>query len=148
MWGKPKDEAPLMEWSDVERRLREAIVYWVVTQAGSRPVWGVWHEDQLWLSVGSTVIWSGLKASRDVEAHLEDGHDAVIVEGTTTLVKDTDVLGAFCDVYNAKYNWDFTSESAGVIPVLAPKVVLAWRTGAYTDAKTDEFPLAGARFLF
>ena len=148
MWGKPKEDAPLIEWSDVEQRLRDAIVYWVVTQAGARPLWGVWHDDQLMLSVGSTVIWKGLKASRNAEAHLENGHDVVIVEGTTSLIKDAEALAPFCDVYNAKYNWDFTPESAGVIPALAPKVVLAWRTGAYTDAKTDEFPLTGARFVF
>ncbi len=148
MWGKPKDEAPLMQWADVEKRLRDAIVYWVVTQAGARPVWGIWHDDQLLLSVGSTVIWNGLKASIHAEAHLEDGHDVVIVEGTTSLIKVADALAPFCDVYNTKYNWDFTPETAGVIPVLTPSVVLAWRTGAYTDAKTDEFPLAASRFVF
>jgi hypothetical protein len=100
------------------------------------------------LSIGSTVLWRGLRASPTASVHLEDGHDVVIVEGTTTTVTDPAELTPFCDIYNPKYGWDFTPTTTGGIAALAPAVVLAWRTGAYTDAKTDPFPLAGSRFVF
>lgn len=147
MWGDEKD-APPIAWTEVETRLRDAIVYWLVTVAGARPVWGIWHDDRLVLSIGSRVLWRGLRAAPAASVHLEDGHDVVIVEGTTSNVTDTAALAPFCDIYNPKYNWDFTPTTTGGIVALRPDVVLAWRTGAYTDAKKDSFPLAASRFLF
>ncbi len=147
MWRDEKD-CPPIDWGHVESRLRDSIAYWVVTDAGSRPVWGIWHDDRLWLSIGSTVLWRGLRASPTASVHLEDAHDVVIVEGTATTLTDPGQLASFCDVYNPKYNWDFTPTTTGGIAELRPTVVLAWRTGAHTDARTDPFPLAGSRFVF
>jgi hypothetical protein len=147
MWGSEKD-CPPIDWSHVEARLRDSIVYWLVTDAGSRPVWGVWDDDCLWLSIGSSVLWRGLGASPKASAHLEDGHDVVIVEGVTSTIRDAAALARFCEVYNPKYRWDFTTETSGPIVRLAPRVVLAWRTGAFDQAKADPFPLAGSRFVF
>lgn len=148
MWGAEKDAEPV-GWDDVERRLRDAITYWVVTAAGARPVWGVWHEERLLLSIGSSVLWRGIGESPATSAHLEDAHDVVIVEGTASQITDDAVLAPFCDVYNPKYRWDFTvGQIPGGIVELRPSVVLAWRAGSYTDAKTDTFPLAASRFEF
>ncbi len=148
MWGEPKDVPPI-EWDDVERRLREAIAYWVVTVAGARPVWGVWQDERLLLSVGSSVVSRGIDESPSASAHLEDAHDVVLVEGAMAWVTDESVLSSFCDVYNPKYRWDFTvGEIPGGIAELRPDVVLAWRAGSYLDAKTDAYPLAASRFVF
>lgn len=147
MWGDEKDGPPV-DWSDVEARLRDAIVYWLVTDAGSRPVWGIWHDDRLLLSVGSRVLWKGLRASSKASAHLEDAHDVVIVEGSTATITDEAELARFCAVYNPKYRWDFTPTTTGGIVELRPDVVLAWRAGSYADAKTDTYPLAASRFVF
>jgi hypothetical protein len=149
MWREEKD-APAIPWADVERRLHAAITYWlVVAGAVSRPVWGAWHEDELWLSVGSTSLWTGLGSSPAASVHLDDGHDVVIVEGTHRSVDDPGVLAPFVDAYNAKYRWDFTPEDTmGPIVVLAPRVVLAWKAGSYLDAKRDTYPLAASRFAF
>jgi hypothetical protein len=150
MWGDAKVDTPLLAWSDVERRLREAITYWLVVDgAASRPVWGIWHDDELWLSVGSTMLWKGLRSSPKASAHLDDGHDVAIVEGTARFVEDPDLLAPFVDVYNPKYNWDFTpTNTLGPIVVLAPRVVLAWKAGSYENAKNESYPLAAARFVF
>jgi hypothetical protein len=149
MWGGEKD-APPIPWDDVERRLREAITYWLVVDgAVSRPVWGAWLDDELWLSVGSTSLWKGLGSSPVASAHLDDGHDVVLVEGTHRAVDEPAVLAPFVDVYNAKYRWDFTPEGTmGPIVVLSPRVVLAWKAGSYETAKSDQYPLAASRFAF
>jgi hypothetical protein len=149
MWGDEKD-APPIPWDDVERRLRDAITYWLVVDgAVSRPVWGIWHEDELWLSVGSTSLWNGLRSSPTVSIHLDDGHDVVIVEGTHREVEDPAVKAPFVGPYNEKYRWDFTPEDTlGPVVVLAPRVVLAWKAGSHLDAKNDTFPLAASRFAF
>lgn len=147
MWGEAK-ECPPVEWDDVERRLQEAIVYWLVTGSVTRPVWGAWQDDRLILSIGSTSLWRGLRASPQASAHLEDGHDVVIVEGKASTLEDEARLAPFCEVYNPKYRWDFTPATTGPVVELRPDVVLAWKAGSYTDAKTDPFPLAGSRFTF
>jgi hypothetical protein len=147
MFGDVK-AAPPIPWADVEARLRAAITYWLVVEgARSRPVWGTWYEDALWLSVGSTTLWHGLQASPAASVHLDDGHDVVIVEGTQRIEQDHDALERFCGPYNEKYRWDFTPETAGGIVVLTPARILAWRAGSHLTAKTDEYPLAAARFV-
>src|SRR5438270_6325560 len=101
MWGGEKD-CPAIDWSEVDSRLRDSLVYWLVVDAGSRPVWGVWHDDRLLLSIGSTVLWRGLRTSPRASAHLEDAHDVVIVEGSATTTTDETELACFCDAYNPK----------------------------------------------
>jgi hypothetical protein len=148
MFGAEKADAPSIPWAEVEGRLRDAITYWLVVDGSrARPVWGSWHEDALWLSVGSTTLWHGLQSSPDASVHLGDGHDVVIVEGTQRTETDRDALDRFCGPYNEKYRWDFTPENAGGIVVLAPRVVLAWKAGSYETAKDDTYPLAAARFV-
>jgi hypothetical protein len=150
MWGQRKADAAPVEWAEVEGRLRGAITYWLVAGgAVARPVWGIWHEDELWLSVGSSMLWRGLQASPEASVHLDDGHDVVIVEGTHRAVDDPAVLVGFVEPYNAKYRWDFTPENTlGPIVVLTPRVVLAWKAGSYETAKQDDYPLAASRFVF
>jgi hypothetical protein len=148
MFGDVKADAPPIPWADVEARLRDAITYWLVVDgARARPVWGTWHDDALWLSVGSTTLWRGLQGSPLASVHLDDGHDVVIVEGTQRTETDRDALDRFCGPYNEKYRWDFTPENAGGIVVLTPRVVLAWKAGSYETAKVDSYPLAAARFV-
>jgi len=150
MWGGVKD-SPVIDWGDVEARLRESIVYWLVVGATARPVWGIWHDERLLLSVGSTMLWRGLGTPADgapTSAHLEDGHDVVIVEGVAASMTDPDERTRFCEVYNPKYNWDFTPETAGGVVTLHPSVVLAWQSAPYDESKTSPFPLAASRFTF
>ena len=147
MWGDEKDCAPI-EWPEVEPRLRDSIVYWLATDAGARPVWGIWHDDRLLLSIGSHVLWRGLRTTPKASVHLEDGHDVVIVEGAATRMTDDAELARFCEVYNPKYDWDFTPATAGGVAELRPTVVLAWRAGPYDESRTNPFPLAGSRFVF
>jgi hypothetical protein len=147
MWRGEKDSPPI-PWSEVEQRLRDAIVYWAVTAAGARPVWGAWLDDRLLLSIGSTVVTRGIDESPAVSVHLEDGHDVVIVEGTASWVTDADVLARYFEVYNPKYDWDFTPEkTVGGFAELRPTVVLAWKAAHYTE-KDASFPLAASRFTF
>jgi len=149
MYRREQTDKPAIPWGDVERRLQEAIVYWLCAGSAARPIWGVWHDEALWLSIGSPTVGRGLRSSPSASAHLEDGHDVVIVEGTHRTESDESALARFCDVYNAKYAWDMTPSSIpGPIVVLTPDRVLAYRAGSWRDAKTDPFPLAASKFTF
>jgi hypothetical protein len=149
MFGTDQTDKPAIAWEEVEARLRDAIIYWIVCGSAARPVWAVWHDDALWFSTGSSQLWRGMAGSAGMSAHLEDGHDVVVIEGTHRREEDEGALQPFCDAYNAKYAWDMTPTSIpGPIVVLTPVRVLAWKAGAWQDARTDPFPLASARFEF
>jgi hypothetical protein len=112
-------------------------------------VWGVWLDDSLQLSVGSPTVWRALQSSSDASAHLEDGHDVVVVEGSWRQSEANDELTRFCDVYNEKYRWDMRPDALpGPVLVLEPRHVLAFRAGRWQDAKRDPFPLAASKFTF
>ena len=58
------DEHPALAWSWVEQQLRDAGTYWVVSNGpahpSARPVWGIWHDAALHLSIGSPTVGAGL----------------------------------------------------------------------------------------
>jgi hypothetical protein len=149
MFGTPQDDKPSIPWDEVDARLRASIVYWITAGAAARPVWAVWLGDALWFSTGSSRLWQAFGASPTASAHLEDGHDVVVVEGTQRLADDGDDLQSFCDAYNEKYDWDFEpGKLPGPAVVLTARSVIAWKTGSWQSARTDPFPLASSRFSF
>ena len=99
LWGEPTTDVPPLPWSWVLERLQSADDYWLVTAGGAgptaRPVWGLWLEHRLMLSVGSTVIRRNLEASNRVSVHLGDAHEVVIVEGHGLV--ETDARGTRAD---------------------------------------------------
>lgn len=125
-----QSECPLVEWSWVDSELQRAGVYWIVPKSLAephpRPVWGVWHDGQLLLSIGSPVIARQLDADPVATVHLQSGTDVVIVECRRIgSCADPDVLS----VYDAKYEWNYTVDEYGPLTVLQPTMILAWRSG-------------------
>ena len=72
-----------------------------------RPVWGLWLEERLVLSVGSSTHWRNLEVSDRVAVHLGDAHDVVIVEGTAQRETDATELARIVAPYNQKYDWNW-----------------------------------------
>lgn len=154
MWRQVKDQAPVLDWSIVERRLTDAEDYWLVTssaangQPAPRPVWGLWWVDHLLLTVGSSTHWRNMVANERVAVHLPDAHEVVVVEGRAATVTDPAVLTEMVEVYNPKYGWDFPPGEPGTVLRVDPDVVLAWETAPNAEAKQSTFPLAAARWVF
>jgi hypothetical protein len=140
-FGSEADCAPL-DWSWVDEQLTRAGTYWVVPRGPAaphpRPVWGVWQHQRLLLSVGSQVVGRQLRDDPTVTVHLESGTDVVIVEGR---VDGQSVDGAAIEQYDAKYQWSYTIDEYGPLTVVAPSIVLAWRSGGW--AGRDGFQSAG-----
>ncbi len=131
MYGAPSDGSPL-EWEWVDGQLRTAGTYWVVTNGDRRPhprpVWGVWQDELLHLSIGSPVISRLLRRDTDVVVHLDSGVDVVVVEGSVAGPSDDAlVLG----VYDEKYDWSYTVDEYGPLTRIAPRVVMAWRSAGW-----------------
>ncbi len=127
MFGQPTDAAPL-DWSWVEEQLVRSDTYWVTTRGNGRPhprpVWGVWVDDRLHLSIGSPEINRDLERDPELTVHLPNGIDVVIVEGTASGSTDDPV---FVDAYDAKYDWAYDAEAYGPFVTVQPTIVMAWR---------------------
>lgn len=140
-YGSPSDCAAL-PWSWVDHELSVAGTYWVVPRTTSaphpRPVWGVWLDHQLLLSIGSAVVARQLVDDPTTTVHLDSGTDVVIVEG---LVEGESVAPDAVAAYDQKYDWSYTVDEYGPLTVVAPTVVLAWRSAGW--AGRDGFQTAG-----
>jgi hypothetical protein len=153
LWGEAKTDAPVLAWSWVVEQLQTADDYWLLTAGPAgptpRPVWGLWIENHLMLSVGSTVHWRNLAASDRVAVHLGDTHEVVIVEGHARQETNETELARVVAPYNQKYDWDWEpGKPFGSIVAVDPAVVLAWRAAPTEEAKTAPFPLAAGKWTF
>jgi hypothetical protein len=141
MYGSPAglDE---IAWSWVDDQLTGADFYWVVAAeperpVAARPVWGVWWEQRLLLSVGSPRVRAALDGDGPVTVHLGSGLDVVIVEGVPA---GTSGDAAAVRAYDDKYEWDYDLERYGPFTVVAPAKVMAWQSsgpagrGGFTGA--------------
>ena len=141
MFGAATNHDP-PDWGWVERQLIDAPTYWVVAHGGSyphpRPVWGVWADDRLHLSVGSAVVRCLLEADPAVTVHLDSGLDVVLVEGSVTGPTED---AALIDSYDRKYDWRYDVGQYGPFTSVRPARVLAWQ--AVGPAGRDGFRRSG-----
>lgn len=131
-----------LEWAWVEDQLVAADGYWVVAPGADhphpRPVWGIWHDNKLHLSIGSPEILAYVQAGGPLTLHLSSVNEVVIVEGIAVGAEGgRDLLNA----YNAKYDWDYSVEEYGPLTVVEPVKVMAWRSSGW--AGREGFQAAG-----
>jgi hypothetical protein len=136
LYGAPSDK-PGLEWGWVQGQLESAGTYWVVTRTQGhphpRPVWGVWTDGRVYLSIGTPTALRALADDPVVTVHLDSGTDVVIVEGLATAsVSDGGPILA----YNQKYDWDYEPEKYGPLQCVNPVVVLAWRTAGWAGRES------------
>jgi hypothetical protein len=131
-------------WAWVVEQLESAGTYWVVPVSDGhphpRPVWGVWVDHALRLSIGSRVIARRLAADPTVTVHLDSGTDVVVVEGTATVPAD-EARAPVVAAYDAKYDWSYDVSEYGPLTTVIPTTVMAWRSGGW--AGRDGFQQAG-----
>lgn len=129
MYGQPVDHE-VLGWSWVEERLRAAPTYWVDAAGPEvphpRPVWGVWSEDELLLSVGSPTLRSALASDGRLVVHLDSGTEVVMVRGVATADGDETVVARFLAAYDSKYDWTYDVATYGPPTRVRPSVVTAW----------------------
>jgi hypothetical protein len=142
-FGRSADCGPL-DWAWVRSQLDAAGTYWVVGRSTGpphpRPVWGVWHDDALHLSVGGPVLQAQLVADPRVTVHLESGTDVVIVEGIAAPSDPARSVAAI-ERYDDKYDWSYVVDDYGPLTEVRPVTVLAWRSAGW--AGRDGFQQAG-----
>ena len=132
LYGRTSDRPPL-EWSWVEAQLVDAGTYWIVAAAAShphpRPVWGIWADDALVLSIGSPVLAAGVDANPECAVHLDSGTDVVVLEGVAHRITEPDA--ALIAAYDEKYDWQYSYDEYGPFTRVVPTVVMAWRSAGW-----------------
>jgi general stress protein 26 len=132
-YGNPKQR---LAWSDVEKKLRSASVYWIAsTRPDGRPHViprdGTWFEGGLYYG-GSpeTVHFRNISANPEIVVHIGDGQEAIIVEGAVEIEKpDAEKAQRLSDASFAKYPQYGRMDPKmymGGVSVLRPRRVLAW----------------------
>lgn len=135
-----------LPWSWAVQTLNDERNYWLVSIRDdgfpqARPLWGVWLDDLLFLSVGH----AGLQRAQqredgrfDISVHVDSARDVVIVEGTIERIagrygseqrkvikpfRNADLKKRAGELYEKKYDY-----SADYINFLVrPQVVYGWR---------------------
>ena len=136
LYGQPSSKSAL-EWNWVETQLTEAGTYWVTARTPGhphpRPVWGVWKEGCLHLSIGTPAAARAIATDPVVTVHLESGTEPVIVEGYVAgTTSEPGILAA----YNLKYDWEYDAAEYGPLTSVAPGKVLAWRTAGWAGRES------------
>ncbi len=130
-------EHELLAWSWVESELLRSGTYWVVARSSGhphpRPVWGIWNEDRLYLSIGTPALRQAIADDPVITAHLESGTEVVIVEGKVTGSSiDADVVAA----YDKKYEWSYDVAEYGPLNVVTPSKILAWQAAGWAGRES------------
>lgn len=141
-YGVPESDDGLLAWSDVEARLVAAPQYWMATTRPDGrphvvPRWGVWVDGRLWYDGAPTTVHvRNLARAPACTLHLEDGWQAVIVDGASHpatppgLDLGARLAAAFADKYADRgYEpepdaWE--GPAAGGLVVFTPARALAW----------------------
>lgn len=144
----PENEGTgLKPWSYAVERLSRARGYWVATTGAngrphSMPVWAVWLRDRLMFSTGAESRKAkNIAHNPYVVIGAEPSDDAIVLEGTASLVTDEAVRREFNAIYAVKYdqNMDGFSE-----PIYEVRPVRAF---SFSTAK-GEFIGGSTRWTF
>ena len=132
----------------MEEQLTAAGTYWVVAPTQGhphpRPVWGLWSDHRLYLSIGSPTLLRALQGAVPISVHLGSDTDVVIVEGLTDpLSRPTP--HPLIESYNAKYDWDYQVAEYGELTTVEPTKVMAWRSAGW--AGREGFTATGCWLL-
>jgi hypothetical protein len=130
----------LLPWKWAENQLVSCRNYWVVTTRRNgfpqaRPVWGVWFEGLLYLSIGHGGVQRATKRSDgnvDITIHVDSAVDVLIVEGTAERTNDGERRVRAVAVYNEKYGYGLEDDWLNYL--VRPLVVYGWRD---EDVKTS-----------
>lgn len=150
-YGLPSDNAGLLPWSWADDRLAAAGTFWFHTtrpdgRPHAMPAWAIWLDDRVYFD-GSpeTRRMRNLAANPSIAVHLEDGTQALILEGTAAEVgrPDPEVARRLADAFTEKfaaqdYSPEPTSWDAGGLYAVTPTVAFGW----------ERFPTSCTRWRF
>jgi general stress protein 26 len=137
----------LIPWEHAERRLTESPNYWLATAVEAdgaphlMPVWGVWHEGELWFSSGGrSRKVRNLKARPRCTVSTQDAENPVVVSGLAQIVVDMPLIATFLELTNRKYaseiGIDFLDPAVNATVRLRPEWAFALRHDDFSGSPT------------
>ena len=141
-YGVPDTVEGTLTWAEVTDRLVASLQYWMATTRPDHrphvvPRWGVWIDDGLYYDGAPTTRHvQNLRTNPACVLHLEDGWQAVTVEGTAAPSEPPglDLGTRIAQAIGAKYGergytpepdaWE--SEAAGGLVRFTPTKAMAW----------------------
>ena len=143
----PITEGKLLPWQWVAAQMTVSRNYWVGTAStGGRPhimpVWGMWFEGAFTFGTDAKSRKArNLEGNPKIVVHLENGDEAVILEGLAEKVTEAGFLDRFADAYKVKYEFrPDLNDDATATYTLVPSVVFAWMEA--------NFPQTATRWVF
>lgn len=142
-YGIPDTEDGMIDWSWVETQMKPALVYWLasVNPNGTPhtvPTWGAWVQGKLYFGGGDkTRHTRNLTHNPNAVAHLESGHEVVIMEGSAQRIVFADLDHAIQAEITADYVQKYGA-GEGANFAFTPRKAFAWTT----------FPTTPTRFTF
>lgn len=125
-------EASSLDWAWADEQLTAAGGYWIEVGGQSRPhprpVWGVWDDRRLHLSIGSPAIKAAARPGRRMTSHLGSVTEVVIVDGRVAGETGDPRL---IQLYNDKYDWEYSVDEYGPLTTVDPTKVMAWRSSGW-----------------
>lgn len=139
-YGLPVTTDGLLDWAQVEQRLRKSRHYWLATvrpdsTPHSVPRWGVWLDGRFYYDGAPTTRHvRNLERNPACTLTLESGTEVVIVDGESHATSaDPDGLGIRLAEAFGKYHPEYApgpdswaGEDGGGLRVIVPRRVLAW----------------------
>ena len=146
-------------WTKVEAWLGGARSIWLATTRSDGrphavPVWFWWDGTRLYFNAapGSRKL-ANLRNQPSAVAHLGDGDDTLIIEGSADEVTDTDEIARIDAAYRTKYVDPHSGATAGFpeSPTTTPfrlnaERIMIWEYGVVTT-RTDFLPTNDDRFI-
>lgn len=136
--GVPSTHDGLLPWRWAQERLEQALVYWVASVRPDAhphvmPIWGAWLDDGFYFEGGmGTRRARNLLANPAAVVHVEQGSDAVIVEGVAERMPTVDeeraslLENGFAKYRTVGYNADPLLWRANGIWRVRPHVAFGW----------------------
>jgi pyridoxine/pyridoxamine 5'-phosphate oxidase len=131
----------LLPWSWATERLAKTRNYYLATgrpdgRPHLMPIWGVWLDDAFYFSTGKdSVKGKNLAANPRCVVATEDPAEAVIVEGTVSLLDRGPTFDRFVVAYREKYGTDMSTFGQPVY-VVAPRVAFGQIEKTFTQSAT------------
>lgn len=135
------DGSALLPWTWALERIERERNYWVSSTNAdgtphSRPMWGLWLEDLLYLTVGGHQAYRNLRDRGDAVVHVDSASEVVILEGRAFLVEDRAAMERVLAAYNLKYDWNMSPDDPGGIFAFRPRVAYGWSLDNFVPSGT------------
>jgi general stress protein 26 len=137
----PKDDEGLITWDWVDEQIATSRNYWICSvnpdnTPHARPLWGVYLDGALYFDGIFKSRWfRNLKDNPAMTVHLENGSDAVIIEGRAEITEGIELAERIAKAYAVKYP-PYTPDPDPGGFVLIPQKVFAWQGGNIKDTAT------------